>query len=82
MTHDAACEDASWIAGEPPCAVGAEMPVWARLRHRQPLQSARMTLAENGCFTLRFDAPQRAVTPGQAAVLYTKDECLGGGTIR
>jgi len=30
---------------------------------------------------LEFDQPQRAVTPGQAVVLYDGEECLGGGTI-
>jgi tRNA-specific 2-thiouridylase len=32
-------------------------------------------------FTLRFDEPQWAVTPGQSAVLYDGDVCLGGGII-
>ena len=36
---------------------------------------------EDGSLLLRFDAPQRAVTPGQAAVLYDGEEVLGGGTI-
>ena len=36
--------------------------------------------AENG-FRLEFDQPQRAPTPGQAAVLYQGDVVLGGGTI-
>ena len=30
---------------------------------------------------ITFDAPQRAVTPGQAAVLYQGQVCLGGGTV-
>ena len=35
----------------------------------------------NGELRLRFDQPQRAVTPGQAAVLYDGELLLGGGTI-
>jgi len=35
----------------------------------------------DGAWTLRFDAPQRAITPGQAVVLYDGDVVLGGGTI-
>ena len=36
---------------------------------------------EGAEFTLRFDEPQWAVTPGQSAVLYDGDVCLGGGII-
>ena len=36
---------------------------------------------EDGSVLLHFDEPQRAVTPGQAAVWYANDEVLGGGII-
>ena len=36
---------------------------------------------DSGAFTLAFDAPQWAVTPGQSAVLYDGEVCLGGGVI-
>ena len=55
--------------------------VLARCRYRQTLQSAIVFPAEDGKARLVFDQPQRAPTPGQAAVLYEGDTVLGGGTI-
>jgi tRNA-specific 2-thiouridylase len=52
-----------------------------RLRHRQVLQSAQCDL-NNGELSIRFDEPQRAVTPGQFAVVYENGICLGGGSIK
>lgn len=58
------------------------MDCLVRLRHRQALQRARLRVEGEDRFTLDFEAPQRAVTPGQAAVVYRDGECLGGGTIQ
>ena len=55
--------------------------VQAKIRYRHPAQPATVIEADADTFTLRFDAPQRAVTKGQAAVLYDGDVVLGGGTI-
>ncbi|MGH8221169.1 MAG: tRNA 2-thiouridine(34) synthase MnmA [Steroidobacteraceae bacterium] len=58
-----------------------------RIRHRQPLEPALVELspagagAGAGAVRVRFDAPQRAVTLGQYAVLYDGTRCLGGGVI-
>ena len=70
--------DASWVAGTPP-APGA---CTAKTRYRQ--QDAQATLApgEVGEFSLAFAEPQWAVTPGQSAVVYAGEVCLGGGVIR
>ena len=52
----------------------------AKFRYRQPDQGVTVTLLDGGC-RIDFDEPQRAVTPGQWAVLYDGEECLGGGEI-
>jgi len=69
--------DASWTAGEPP-APGAYA---AKTRYRQA--DAPCTLARPSAhgFHLDFQEPQWAVTPGQSAVLYDGEVCLGGGVI-
>ena len=52
----------------------------AKIRYRQPDQGCTIVRVDDD-LVLAFDNPQRAVTPGQAVVLYDGDECLGGGTI-
>ena len=52
----------------------------AKFRYRQPDQGVTVTRAGDFLHFV-FDAPQRAVTPGQSAVLYDGDCCLGGGII-
>ena len=70
--------DASWIAGAPP---GPEADaLGAKTRYRQADSACRMALA-NGGFELDFTEPQWAVTPGQSAVVYRGEACLGGGVI-
>ncbi len=70
--------EASWTAGVAPGA-GAELA--AKTRYRQADSACRLTVADPLGFDLDFAAPQWAVTPGQSAVLYRGDECLGGGVI-
>lgn len=53
----------------------------AKLRYRQAEQGVRAVRTGERALTLFFDEPQRAVTPGQYAVLYNERECLGGGVI-
>ena len=55
--------------------------VQAKLRYRQREQWAVIRPAKDGAVVLEFDVPQRAVTPGQAAVFYDGDLVVGGGTI-
>ncbi len=69
-------QDLSWVAG------GAPPPgrLAAKTRYRQADAACTLTLQDNR-FTLDFEAPQWAVTPGQSAVLYDGELCLGGGVI-
>ena len=62
-------------------ALTEPMRVTAKTRHSQTEQAATVYPEENGFARVEFDAPQRAVTPGQAVVLYDGDMVVGGGTI-
>ena len=55
--------------------------VTVKIRYAHPGASATVYPEENGTAHVRLHAPQRAVTPGQAAVCYRGDEVLGGGWI-
>ena len=55
--------------------------VLAKARYRQIEQPATVYPEENGYARVEFDSPQRAITPGQAVVLYDGDTVIGGGTI-
>jgi tRNA-specific 2-thiouridylase len=52
-----------------------------KVRYRQADQACHARLSAEGALEVRFAEPQRAVTPGQFAVLYDGDRCLGGGVI-
>ena len=53
----------------------------AKIRYRQQDNACRIGNIENGNAVVEFMQPQRAITPGQALVLYDGEQCLGGGTI-
>jgi tRNA-specific 2-thiouridylase len=74
--HELTATDAHWIAGRPADAFQGEVRI--RYRHRGAL--AQVTPTGEG-FEVRFDEAQRAITPGQAAVVYRGDEVIGGGFI-
>lgn len=70
---------AHWIAGRPP---RLPLACTARARHRQPEQPCRVEQGgAEGTLQIRFEQPQRALTPGQFIVFYAGEECLGGATI-
>ena len=70
-------QDASWVAG----VVPTNSALAAKTRYRQNDAPAQLQDSNLQRFTLRFAQPQWAVTPGQSAVLYDGDVCLGGGVI-
>jgi tRNA-specific 2-thiouridylase len=53
----------------------------AKIRYRQTDQPCEVGVRDDGRLELRFDAQQRAATPGQFAVLYDGERCLGGAAI-
>lgn len=53
----------------------------AKVRYRQKDQACEIITLDQGSCTVKFDQPQRAITPGQSIVFYADDVCLGGGVI-
>lgn len=71
-------QDASWVSGAAPDAGNYT----AKTRYRQVDAACELSRATGGpAFDLLFDQNQWAVTPGQSAVMYSGDVCLGGGII-
>lgn len=74
-------DEIHWIREDIPMALGESRRYLVRIRYRQPLQKAVLTMRGNGLYIL-FDEPQRGITPGQFAVWYTEDlEMTGSGVI-
>jgi tRNA-specific 2-thiouridylase len=71
-------DSAHWVAGAPP-AQGTRLG--AKTRYRQHDAACRFEGLAEDRFALSFETPQWAVTPGQSAVLYDGEVCLGGGLI-
>ena len=77
LSHDLAAADVSWVAGQAP-APGAYA---AKTRYRQADAACTLGTASADGFSLHFPDAQWAITPGQSAVLYDGEVCLGGGVI-
>ena len=81
LSHTLFSENASWVAGEPP-SDGSRCAAKTRYRQSDAGCSFALDSANRDTqFALTFDDAQWAVTPGQSAVLYDGDVCLGGGII-
>ncbi len=78
LSHRLVADDTSWVAGVPPAPSPA---LAAKTRYRQTDAACAFAEAGDGRFSLDFPQAQWAVTPGQSAVLYDGEVCLGGGVI-
>jgi tRNA-specific 2-thiouridylase len=78
LSNELTAAQTQWVAGEPP---GKQFRCTAKVRYRQPDQACEVRLHSDGTLDVRFDTPQRAVTPGQYVVFYRDDQCLGGAVI-
>ena len=76
--HTAIAQDFNWISMEAPTG---PIQVKARARYHQPEQPATAYVLPDGRVRVDFEAPQRALTRGQAIVLYQGEDVVGGGTI-
>lgn len=78
LSHGALIQDVNWIPSEKPTD---ELLCTAKFRYRQKDNPVRITFIDDTTISVVFKNPIKAVTPGQAAVFYDGDICLGGGTI-
>ncbi|UOQ46289.1 tRNA 2-thiouridine(34) synthase MnmA [Halobacillus salinarum] len=70
--------DINWTSGETP---QTPFSCSAKFRYRQEDSKVDVEPLADGKLKVKFHEPERAVTPGQAVVLYDGDVCLGGATI-
>jgi len=77
MAPGLVAEELSFVAGKAP---EGRFRAAVRIRYRSEPAPALVTVS-GGAAEVRFDTPQRAVTPGQAVVFYDGERLLGGGTI-
>lgn len=74
----------NWVAGQPPAStsVSPSFRAQVKIRYKAAPADAWVTPLGVDRFAARFDQPLRDITPGQAAVVYQDEVCLGGGIIQ
>ncbi|MEP7155118.1 MAG: tRNA 2-thiouridine(34) synthase MnmA [Betaproteobacteria bacterium] len=80
LKNDLEAQDAAWVSGESPRPEQENYA--AKTRYRQADAPCQLVAANDAAFELNFSDAQWAVTPGQSAVIYAGEVCLGGGVIR
>jgi len=78
MSSGLRTEPVAWIAGRPPAGA---FSCTGRFRYRQRDVACRVEAGADGCAAVAFDRSQRAITPGQYAVFFDGETCLGGAVI-
>lgn len=76
--RDLSVGDVNWTTGKEP-----ELPhtFFTKIRYRHPGAPAQVIASVKGIYTVHFQEPQMAITPGQFSVFYNDDEVIGGGMI-
>lgn len=79
VCHDKFTVDSvNWMA----CQPTSSFPAWVKIRYGHPGSEALLFPAEEDRVEVRFKSPQKAITPGQAAVFYHGETVIGGGWIK
>ena len=78
LANELVAEDVNWISVK---GISEPMRVSAKIRYKHRESSATISPLERRSVLVRFERPQRAITPGQAVVFYDGDVVVGGGTI-
>jgi tRNA-uridine 2-sulfurtransferase len=79
QSHRITVDDLSFVSGRPPTVGTPDLS--AKTRYRQADNACQVSASSASALDLQFPEAQWAVTPGQSAVLYQGDICLGGGVI-